>query len=55
MFVLFKQLNSAHCYGDLHLKQIGFDSKTLKVILVSIKVRLVWLFLSWGFELDSKS
>ena len=55
MFVLFKQLNSAHCYGGLHLKQIGFDSKTLKVILVSIKVRLVWLFLSWGFELDSKS
>ena len=52
MFVLFKQLNSAHCYGGLHLKQIGFDLKTLKVIF---KVCLVWLFLSWGLELDTKS
>ena len=55
MFVLFKHLNSAHCYGGLHLKQIGFDLKTLKVILVSSKVFLVWLFLSWGIELDTKS
>ena len=37
--------------GGLHLKQIGFDLKTLQVILVSIKVCPVWLFLSWELEL----
>ena len=55
MFDMFKHLNSAHCYGGLHLKQIGFDLQILKVILVSIKVCLVWLFLFCGLELASKS
>ena len=55
MFDMFKHLNSAHCYGGLHLKQIGFDLQILKVILVSIKVCLVWLFLFCGLELASNS
>ena len=54
MFEKFKHLNSAHCYGGLNNK-IWFDLQTLKVILVSTTVCLVWLFLFRELKLASKS